>query len=485
MQQSHEPEPQPGAEPGSEPRPDDLVVKNVFSSPLSFVHLMNRIPNSLAILSSDRRLVFMNRALEALTGFSLSQAKCIPCKHILRSNLCGPRCPLQRLRADSEPFCTEGDIINRHREKIPVRITFAPLVDAYGELCGWMESVEDLRVLQAMDQSQPQAFSFGSLLGHSPQMERVFRMVPGIAQTDSSVLITGETGTGKDILAEVIHQQSARAKGPFVKVNCGALPESLLESELFGHRKGAFTGATENKPGRFKLAHNGTLFLTEIGDLPLPLQVKLLSFLDDQVIYPLGSTKGVQLDVRIIGATHRDLKKMVQEGLFREDLMYRLNVVRLHLPPLRERQGDVSLLMDHFLQTYVRKFGKPIRGFSSETKRFLQGYSYPGNVRELKNIVEFAINVCSENEILMEHIPGYLLEERQEEPTPSPQASKPAETLDRQAHLESAPNWPELEKKMILNALYQARGKRSKAAEILGWGRSTLWRKMKQYEIDS
>jgi transcriptional regulator with PAS, ATPase and Fis domain len=446
---------------------------------------MNRIPGSLAILDTQRRIVFMNRAMEALTGFGLTEAKGVACKHILRSNLCGTRCPLRRLNPDSEPFCTEGDILSRYREKIPVRITFSPLVNMRGELSGWMEFVEDLRALHSMDQSRPEAFSFGPLLGQSEPMERVFRMVPGIAQTDSSVLVTGETGTGKDILAEVIHQHSTRAKGPFVKVNCGALPETLLESELFGHRKGAFTGATENKPGRFKLAHNGTLFLTEIGDLPLPLQVKLLSFLDDQVVYPLGSTKGVQLDVRIIGATHQNLQKMVQEGRFREDLMYRLNVVRIHLPPLRERQGDVSLLMDHFLQLYVGKFGKSIRGFSKETRRFLQSYSYPGNVRELKNIVEFAVNVCSESEIQMEHIPGYLLEEQNDEPGPSPMPAGPEEAVDKQEPRESASSWPELEKKMILDALYRAKGKRSKAAEILGWGRSTLWRKMKQYEIDA
>lgn len=464
----------------------DAQVVNIFSTAsLSFTHLMNRIPNCLALLDSDKKVIFMNRSLEALTGFSRSEAQGVSCKHILRSNLCKSQCPLQYLNADSEPYCTEGNIINRSREKIPVRFTYSPLLDPNGKFCGWMEAVEDLRMIEALDHSRTEAFSMGSLLGNSPQIERVFRIVPGIAQTDSSVLILGETGTGKDILAEEIHQQSPGAKGPFVKVNCGALPETLLESELFGHKKGAFTGATENKPGRFKLAHNGTLFLTEIGDLPLPLQVKLLSFLDDQVIYPLGSTKGVQLNVRIIGATHQNLQKMVQEGRFREDLLYRLNVVRINLPPLREREGDISLLLDHFLHEYVDKFKKPIRGISSQAKQFLLSYSYPGNVRELKNIVEFAVNVCSEGEIHPEHVPGYLHEKTGAEPRNFSEKSQTASTSEYPGEKESAESWPEAEKKMIIEALYQAKGRRSKAAEILGWGRSTLWRKMKQYEIDS
>ncbi len=449
----------------------DAKVINLFdSTSVSFDYLINRIPDSLAILDAEKKIVFINRALEALTGFSCSTAKGVSCKHILRSNLCGSRCPLQNLNADSEPYCAEGNIINRSREKIPVRITYSPLLDIQGEFCGWMEAVEDLRMLEALDHSHTEAFSMGALLGNSPQIQRVFQIVPGIAQTDSSVLILGETGTGKDILAEAIHQQSPRAKGPFVKVNCGALPESLLESELFGHKKGAFTGATENKPGRFKLAHNGTLFLTEIGDLPLPLQVKLLSFLDDQVIYPLGSTKGTQLNVRIIGATHQNLQKMVREGRFREDLLYRLNVVRINLPPLREREGDISLLLDHFLQNYVHKFKKPIRGFSQEAKRFLLNYSFPGNVRELKNIVEFAVNVCPEGEIDLDHVPGYLHEKAGAEQVHFSELSETTSSTGRTGDRDSAMSWPEAEKKMIIDALYQARGKRSKAAEILGWG---------------
>jgi len=461
-----------------------LTVQGLSSCPVPLTRLLNRIPFCVAILDIHKRVVFINRFMEALLGVSLEQVVGIPCFQVVRSNLCSSKCPLKSMQDDSEAISQEGDIIDRSRERIPVRVTFSPVLDTCGNLAGWLECFEDLRSFQVLNQARSAAYSFGPLLGHSRQIERMFRMVPGIAQTDSSVLITGETGTGKDILAEVIHQQSERAKGPFVKVNCGALPESLLESELFGHQKGAFTGATANKPGRFRLAHLGSLFLTEIGDLPKALQVKLLSFLDDQVIYPLGSTKGVQVDVRIIAATNRDLQLMVRQGEFREDLLFRLNVVRLHLPPLREREGDVRLLLDHFLQTFQSKFQKQISGFSRECLQILMGYPYPGNVRELKNIVEFAVNVCQSREVEQEHLPGYVFEtgeqtgqERVDEgPAFHPELGPEAPSADQ--------SWPEVERQMILKALVQAKGRKSEAAEILGWGRSTLWRKMKRYEIE-
>ena len=460
-----------------------LTVQGLASGPVPLPRLLNRIPICVTILDIHKRVVFMNRFMEALVGVSLEQVAGIPCHHVVRSNLCSSRCPLKSMGTDSETVNQEGNIIDRNRERVPVRVTFSPIVDMEGNLAGWLESYEDLRSFQELDQRRSTAYSFGPLLGHSRQIERMFRMVPGIAQTDSSVLITGETGTGKDILAEVIHQQSERSKGPFVKVNCGALPETLLESELFGHHKGAFTGATANKPGRFKLAHLGSLFLTEIGDLPKTLQVKLLSFLDDQVIYPLGSTKGVQVNVRVIAATNRDLQAMVQDGEFREDLLFRLNVVRLHLPPLREREGDVRLLLDHFLQLFKSKFHKNLSGFSGQCLQVLLEYPYPGNVRELKNIVEFAVNVCQGREIELDHLPGYLFEALDQSQAEKVAESRAVEESEIKEPLQGQ-SWPELERQMILKALLKAKGRKSDAAALLGWGRSTLWRKMKQYEIE-
>jgi two-component system response regulator AtoC len=310
-----------------------------------------------------------------------------------------------------------------------------------------------------------------------------------LSQSDSAILIFGETGTGKDLLAEAVHQASNRAKGPFVKVNCGALPETLLESELFGHRKGAFTGAVENKPGRFRLAHNGTLYLTEIGDLPLPLQVKLLTFLDDKVVYPLGSAKGFQADVRIIAATHRNLDLMVKESKFREDLMFRLNVVRLHLPPLRERGDDIRLILDYFMNKFATRFNKKINGLSKKSLKILLDYPFPGNVRELRNIIEYAVNMCPKGQIQSTHLPTYLSETKYYYDRSTPETGGVPEwgasDVKSASEHSGQKTWASLERDMIIKALVKSKGRRNKAADMLGWGRSTLWRKIKQYKIDA
>ncbi len=463
-------------------------IKGLFSFPIDLQPLIDEIPLSIVVLDTNRRIVMLNRALEALTGFSKEEASGIPCHHILRSKICLKRCPAMHMNEESEPVCVESDLINRDRKLIPVRINLASLKDSNGKVKGFLETVEDTRPIRELSASINQAYSFAQLKGRSPQMEKIFQILPVLAQSDSSLLVTGETGTGKDLVAEAIHQASSRAKGPFVKVNCGALPETLLESELFGHQKGAFTGAVENKPGRFRLAHNGTLYLTEIGDLPFSLQVKLLTFLDDQVVYPLGSDKGFQANVRVIAATHRNLEQMVSEGRFREDLLFRLNVVRIHLPLLREREGDIRLLLDHFLNSLTSRFRKNIKGFSKKALRILMDYQYPGNVRELRNVIEYAVNVCQEGKIQPHHLPAYLTETRpliKETYTVKEQVSPPIQSgLNEHKLHETEQTWTDLERKMIMNALVKTRGRRSKTAALLGWGRSTLWRKMKQYGID-
>jgi len=462
---------------------------NVLSDfPVDLRALIDEIPLGIVVLDTNRRILLLNRAIEALTGFSQGEASGIPCHHILRGKICIKRCPALHMQEDSEPLCMESDLINRDQQLIPVRINLAYLKGPDGKKVGFLETVEDMRPLRELDAKTSQAYSFAHLIGRSPQMEKIFQILPFLAQSDSSVLITGETGTGKDMVAEGIHQASSRAKGPFVKINCGALPETLLESELFGHQKGAFTGAVENKPGRFRLAHNGTLYLTEIGDLPLSLQVKLLTFFDDQIVNPLGSTKGFQVNVKVIAATHRNLEQMVQEGHFREDLLFRLNVVRIHLPPLRERQGDTRLLLDYFLNSLTSRFGKNIKGFSKDALGTLKNYQYPGNVRELKNIIEYAVNVCQEEQIQLPHLPTYLAETRlwikdtgtvKAKVLPSVQSD-----LDEQKSLETEQTWAAMERKIIMDALVKTGGQRSKTAALLGWGRSKLWRKMKQYGIN-
>jgi len=445
---------------------------------------MDGLSLGIVIMGLDRRILLLNSTLEVLTGFARDEVWGVPCQDVLRTNLCQQGCPINQAEKSNASVSVEGNIINRARQKIPVRLTAVPLSDVMGKTVGFLETVEDIRAFQQMNASLLQTDSLGQFVGRSAEMEKLFRLVPVVAQTDSSILVTGETGTGKDVLAEVIHNASDRAKGPFVKINCGALPETLLESELFGHKKGAFTGAVNDKMGRLKLAHNGTLYLTEIGDLPLTLQVKLLTFLDDKVVYPLGSTSGFQADVRVIAATHRNLEQMVGEGLFRQDLLFRLNVVRLHLPPLRERVGDIDLLLDHFLKIFSGRFGKKIRSFSQKAKRLLLDYAYPGNVRELKNIVEYASNICQNEAIGIEHLPAYLTNETVLGQAREGLESGPLRGSPESQNEVSGMDWAAIERRVIVDARVKVNGKRSKAAEVLGWGRSTLWRKMKQYGLN-
>ena len=469
------------------PNPQSLQVPTItglMDLPVALASLLDEVPLGIAVLSRDREIVLINRAMEALTGFSQREVRGIPCAYVLRSNVCVTECPLARDQDFSETIFAEGNIVNQDHQKIPVRMTFAAIRDQTGRITAFLEALEDIRALRESGGKMPPAYGFGQIVGRSPQLERLFQVLPMIAQSDSSVLITGETGTGKDLLAETLHQASERARFPFVKVNCGALPETLMESELFGHQKGAFTGAVENKPGRFRLAHNGTLYLTEIGDLPLSLQVKLLTFLDDKVVYPLGSAKGFRVNVRVMAATHRDLEQMVSAGLFREDLLFRLNVVRLQLPPLRERGEDVRLLLDHFLHTFAATFKKPVKGLSAKTLEILSAYSYPGNVRELKNIVEYVLNVCQEDQIQPQHLPAYLTVNRVRAEGPM---REPGEVTQGSSQVTGEsrcdPDLATMEHRLIMEALAKTGGRRSKAAGLLGWGRSTLWRKMKQYGI--
>jgi len=464
-------------------------IKGLFDASIELPSLIDEIPLGIVVLDTQRRIVLINRAFEALSGFSIEDAGGIPCFHIMRSKLCIQKCPIKNMDSDSESISVESDMINKERQLIPVLINLSPIRDTDGKLAGFLETVEDLRPLKEVDSKAIHAYAFRHLIGKSPEMTKIFQTLPLLAQSDSAILITGETGTGKDVLAEAIHQASDRAKGPFVKVNCGALPETLLESELFGHQKGAFTGAVENKPGRFRLAHNGSLYLTEIGDLPLPLQVKLLTFLDDKVVYPLGSAKGFQADVRVIAATHRNLDLMVKERKFRQDLMFRLNVVRLHLPPLRERGDDIRLILDHFLNIFTKRFRKDIDGLSKKALKILLDYPFPGNVRELRNIIEYAVNICPKGQIQFTHLPAYLSEtkhlyDRSASDT-GEEKEWTASFVKTNSEQGRQKTWASFERDMIIEALVKSKGRRIKAAEILGWGRSTLWRKIKQFNIDA
>ncbi len=460
-----------------------IVLPAPFCSPT----LLDAFPFGVMLLDGALRVVAMNRFLEAWTGRSATEVCGLPGELVLQHGVAERQQFFASVLRDGEPVSRDGDIIDRNRRRFPVRFTVSALGRGEDAGQGVVVVMEDISLLQDLDRGGlGGAVSRQGILGHSPPMLEVFELLPILSQTDATVLVTGETGTGKDLLAEAIHKGSRRASHPFVKVNCGALPESLLESELFGHVRGAFTGAHSDKPGMFQLAQGGTIFLTEIGDLPLPLQVKLLTVLDDREFFPLGSSRKVKVDVRLITGTHRDLKQLVREGRFREDLYFRLNVLRAHMPPLRERDGDVRLLLDFFVSHFCAALGCREKTFSAKALALLLGYGYPGNVRELRNIVEFAVTLCRAERIEPEHLPPYL-------PAAGDVAGGQGDggSAGRQesngvpVSLGPQPQtWSGIERQRILEALLRCDGNRSKAAAVLGWGRSTLWRKMKLYELE-
>ncbi len=316
-------------------------------------------------------------------------------------------------------------------------------------------------------------YSFNNIIARSEAMAKVFELVEKVANHKTTVLITGESGTGKELVAKAIHSNSPRANGPMVSINCGGIPENLLESELFGYKKGAFTDAVRDKIGRFEEADKGTIFLDEIGELPLPLQVKLFRVLQEEEITPLGGIGAKKIDVRVIAATSKDLEKEVKEGRFREELYYRINVMSIHLPPLRERRGDIPLLVGYFIDVFNKKLQKNIEGLSSEAMPILISYSWPGNVRELENVIERAVLLASGRWITPAELPPHMTS-----PTQLSYLYKPAETLS----LKKASRL--LERDLIQKALKLTKGNRSKAAKILEISRPVLLSKIKQYNIE-
>lgn len=443
--------------------------------------LLDLLPLGVAILDRQGKVLAVNKGYESLTGVDGKQVLGIRCLHVLRCDHCMRGCPVLTGWTDKRPRTAEANIVDRDREKVNIHLNIAPLVGDNGVVRGVIETIMPAST-HILDEIGGGVTGLGELVGRSPQVRKIFAMTPSIAQTDSPVLITGETGTGKDMLAEEVHKESDR-DGPFVKVNCGSLPVPLLESELFGHAKNALPGADHAKPGRLRMAHGGTLFITEIGDLPMQLQTKLLAYMDDHAVRPVGSTKVVHTDVRIMAASHYDLEDMVRHKRFRRDLLYRLNVIRLHLPPLRERGEDLLLLQDHFLKMFQVRYGKKVDRFSKNVETLLRSYEFPGNIRELRNLIEYAVNFCDTNVIRMRHLPGYMLHGPN---LPDNLVTVPAQAPQSQGAVRAAPpeRWEDVQRKMILEALVKTGGRKSQAAELLGWGRSTLWRKMKYFGIE-
>ena len=414
-------------------------------------------------------ITFFNTVAEKISGFRRKEVIGRPCATLLGEGPAdGAHLLKQAVEGGKAQSNKKGVLTAKDGRKIPIRGNYMALRNEQGRVIGGLATLQDLSLIDELHRAISSRYTFADMIGKDPSIQKIFDIVPVVAESDATLLIEGSTGTGKDLLAKVIHNASKRAKKPLVKVNCAALPDNLLESEMFGYVKGAFTGADKDKPGRFQEADGGTIFLDEIGDLPLSLQAKLLRVLEEKEFYPLGSRKITRVDVRIIAATNQGLEEMVGAKRFREDLFYRLNVIRLELPPLRERRADVPLLIDHILRrlSSARK-AQAIR-ISEEAMEILLNYDYPGNVRELENILEHALIICQEEVIELKHLPIFI---RKAMPAAGP-GENPSE-------LEGTPS----EKKRIFEALKRHHWQRKEAARELHMDRTTLWRKMKRYHL--
>jgi PAS domain S-box-containing protein len=434
--------------------------------------ILESISDGVFTIDNDWRITSFNRAAEQITQINRTDAIGLRCYEVFKSNLCEGSCPLKETFEKKKPVINRlGYIVNLEGQRIPVSISTALLKDDDGNIIGGAETFRDLREIEQLRKLRARQ-RVGNIQSNSEAMQKVLAMVQPVAQSNSNVLILGESGTGKEVLARTIHQSSHQKNGPFVAVNCASLPDTLLESELFGYKKGAFTGAQSDKLGRFALAEGGTLFLDEIGDISQAMQVKLLRVLQEKQYEPLGSTSSVKTDARIIAATNRDLEKLVKQGKFREDLYYRIHIIAMTLPPLRKRREDIPLLADHFLERFSIINSKPIIGFSSEVYACFYTYDWPGNIRELENAVERAVVLSTKDQIVLGDLPNEI----------SCSFDKTAnENLQTLTDVEIAKK--QIEMRCIKEVLEKHSFKISAAAKELGMHRSTLYRKMEQLGI--
>lgn len=441
--------------------------------------IVDTLQDGLMVLDPEGNILAMNPAAEKLTGYTADELvgqncrtlNCTGCKLYGR----GPGedwCQLYVKGAVKAKKCL---ISKKDRRSLHVVKNAAVLRDSDGQMIGAVETFTDIseivrqqQEIETLRKSCHLEEDHHGLLGESPPMQRLFELVENVARTDAPVLIHGQSGTGKELVARAIHEESPRKDQPFIKVNCAALNENLLESELFGHEKGAYTGADRTRIGRFEAAHNGTIFLDEIGDIPMSTQVKLLRVLEEKEIERVGDHKTIAVDVRIISTTNKDLDALINQDLFREDLFFRINVFPLACPSLAERYEDIPLLVQNFIEQNAAKGGKEIVGLTPEAMEALLTYAWPGNVRELRNAIEYAFVLCSSKWIGREHLPPKIISN----------GRKPSAN-----HHQNTASWEE-ERNKLTNALRQVGGNQSEAARILGVSRVTIWKRIKKYGIN-
>ncbi|MEW6385996.1 MAG: sigma 54-interacting transcriptional regulator [Thermodesulfobacteriota bacterium] len=444
------------------------LLKTGAASPLT-PHteiILNSIADGVFTVDLDWRVTFFNQAAEEITGVPATEALGRPCCEVFRANVCESACVLKHTLETGKPVVNRAiAILRADGKEIPISVSTALLKNENGAVIGGVETFRDLSLVEELRREIQRQYRLGDIISKSPLMQKIFGLLPEIARSDSTVLIEGESGTGKELVARALHHLSRRAKGPFVAVNCGALPDTLLESELFGHTAGAFTDARRDRLGRFALAEKGTLFLDEIGDISPALQVRLLRVLEEKAYMPLGSSKSLKADVRIVTATHRDLGKLVEEGAFRRDLYYRINVVKLTLPRLAERKEDIPLLAQHFIERFNRLKEKKLVGLSHAALSIFMRHDWPGNVRELENAIEHAFILCPSGLIQPQHLPEHLRPEYQ----PGPLLT--GLTLE------------EMEKRTLWEALERHQWRRMATARELGIDKNTLRRKIKRHGL--
>jgi len=428
--------------------------------------ILDSIADGVFTVDSEWRITSFNRAAEEITGIPRGEAIGRQCCDVFKASICEGDCALRRTIETGAQIVNKAVyIITAEGERIPISISTALLRDESGRTIGGAETFRDLSVVENLRKELARKYTFADIISKNHKMQQLFDILPEIAESESTVLIEGESGTGKELFARAIHSLSRRRKRPMITVNCGALPDTLLESELFGYLAGAFTDAKRDKPGRFALAEGGTIFLDEIGDVSPALQVRLLRILQEKVYEPLGGTKTIPANVRVVAATNKELAALVSSGHFRQDLYYRINVVKLSLPPLRKRMEDVPLLIDHLIARFNRLRGKDIAGVSPEVLAILMNHDFPGNVRELENIIEHAFVLCRGNIIMAAHLPQNL------RPEPDGVSSSSATSIS------------ELEAHFIRDCLQRHNWNRTAAAQELDMHKTTLWRKMRRLAI--
>jgi PAS domain S-box-containing protein len=439
------------------------------SDPRFLPIIFQSIPHGIFTINENGRITSFNQAAEQITGFPAVEAVGKRCHDVFRADICQQECPLKHsVRTMEKTEDREVTILTRDDKKLVISISTAAMTDDQGNVWGGVEMFRDLSQVIELRKKLEKSYVFEGIVSKNLQMQKIKERLPLFAASPSTVLIEGASGTGKDLVARAIHNLSPRKDGPFITVNCSALPDNLLESELFGYVQGAFTDAKKDKPGRFQLAHTGTILLDEIGEISPAMQVKLLRVLQQREFEPLGATRTVKVDVRVIAATNKNLEEAVQKGVFRDDLYYRLNVIRMQIPALSQRREDIPLLVNHFMDHFNRLQGKSVIKVAEPALAALMTAPLPGNIRELENAIEYAFVICQDNCIELHHLP--------------PQYSE----IKKQSHdTTKAVLFDSAESDVIRSVLKRNNNNRTRAAKELGISRQTLWRKMNRLGLAS